>query len=181
MTCIAGLIDNGKVYIGGDSAGVAGWELHIRADQKVFRNGPFIMGFTSSFRMGQLIRFKLQPPSLFNSDGTLKDIYEYMVADFVEAVRQCLKDGGYAERRNDVEQGGTFLVGYENRLFIVESDYQVAELVNGYTAIGCGGQIANGALFATQGMQPKERLLMALMAAETHNAGVRGPFVVVST
>ncbi len=39
MTCIVGLVDNGKVYIGGDSAGCAGYDVRIREDQKVFRNG----------------------------------------------------------------------------------------------------------------------------------------------
>lgn len=55
MTCIVGLVENNKVYIGGDSAGVAGLSLMKRADEKVFKKDEFIFGFTSSFRMGQLI------------------------------------------------------------------------------------------------------------------------------
>lgn len=71
MTCIVGLVDQGNVWIGGDSAGVGGYDLMLRADQKVFRNGDFLMGFTSSFRMGQLLRYKLSPPKLHSDD----DIY----------------------------------------------------------------------------------------------------------
>ena len=183
MTCIVGLIDNDKVYIGGDSAGVGGYDLHIRADKKVFKNGPFIMGFTSSFRMGQLLQYKLQPPSLYKEDGTLKDIYKYMVTEFIDAVRQCLKDGGYAIKKDEGELGGTFLVGYGGRLFAVYDDYQVAEFVEGYGAVGCGAQIANGVLYATQdkGLSPGERIMIALEAAERYSAGVRGPFVLEST
>lgn len=51
MTAIVGLVEKGNVYIGGDSAGVAGLSISIRGDEKVFKVGPFIMGFTSSFRM----------------------------------------------------------------------------------------------------------------------------------
>lgn len=51
MTCIVGLEHNGRVYIGADSAGVSGWDLTVRADKKVFRNGSFLFGFTDSFRM----------------------------------------------------------------------------------------------------------------------------------
>lgn len=178
MTCIAGLVVDGKVYIGGDSAGVANWDLQIRADQKVFKNGPFVMGFTSSFRMGQLLRYKLQPPTRFKKDGTLKDIYEYMVTDFIDAVRQCLKDGGYASKENEVEQGGFFLVGYEGRLFMIQSDYQVAEALDGYMAVGCGDMIALGNLYATKGQPPIDRIRSALEAAEHFSAGVRGPFVI---
>ena len=35
MTCIVGLVHEGVVYIGGDSAGVGGLSLTVRADEKV--------------------------------------------------------------------------------------------------------------------------------------------------
>jgi ATP-dependent protease HslVU (ClpYQ) peptidase subunit len=47
MTCIAGVAHEGKVWIGGDSAGVGGYDLTVRADAKVFTNGEFLFGFTS--------------------------------------------------------------------------------------------------------------------------------------
>ena len=53
MTAIAGLVHDGKVYIGGDSAGVAGMDLHLRSDPKVFTVGEFVIGYTTSFRMGR--------------------------------------------------------------------------------------------------------------------------------
>ena len=75
MTCIVGLVHEGVVYIGGDSAGVAGLSLTVRADEKVFRNSDFLMGFTTSFRMGQLLRYSLKPPRRHPDD----DIHQYMV------------------------------------------------------------------------------------------------------
>jgi ATP-dependent protease HslVU (ClpYQ) peptidase subunit len=173
MTCIVGLVDGGKVYIGGDSAGVGGYSLTLRADRKVFRNGDFIMGFTSSFRMGQLLAHAFTPPKRHPDT----DVYKFMVTDFINAVRDCLKSGGYAEKHNEAESGGTFLVGYAGRLFKVESDYQVGEPVENFDACGCGEDIALGALFASQaGAKPQERLKTALKAAERFSAGVRGPF-----
>lgn len=183
MTCIVGLVDNDKVYIGGDSAGVAGYSLTVRADKKVFKNGDFTMGFTSSFRMGQLLNFKFQPPSLFNGNGIKKEIYEYMVTDFVEEVRNCLRDGGYAENKNGAESGGTFLVGYENRLFSIECDYQVGEAANGMMAVGCGDDLALGSLYTTKDldMKPEERIELALESAEKYSAGVQRPFYIMNT
>jgi ATP-dependent protease HslVU (ClpYQ) peptidase subunit len=180
MTCIVGLLDDGDIYIGGDSAGVGGYALHVRADQKVFRNGPFLMGFTTSFRMGQLLRYKLTPPEHPYIAGTGKrmDTYKYMVTHFVDAVRQCLKDGGYASKDKEVEEGGTFLVGYDGRLFEIESDYQVAEQAVEFHAVGCGDQIALGSLYSSRGRPPKERVVMALEAAERFSPYVRGPFVI---
>lgn len=174
MTCICGLVDNGKVYIGGDSAGVDGrYALTVRADKKVFRNGDLVMGFTSSFRMGNLLQHSLKPPRRHPDD----DPFKYMVTDFVDAVRACLKAGGYATKSDEVETGGTFLVGYAGRLFEVQDDYQVAENVDGIAAAGCGDLIALGSLYSTSG-KPRDRIRLALEAAERFSAGVRGPFAI---
>lgn len=179
MTCIVGLIHDGTVYIGGDSAGIAGYSLTVRADEKVFANGPFLMGFTTSFRMGQLLRYKLTPPTHpYVEPGQLMDVPKYMVTCFIDAVRECLKAGGYAEKLNEQESGGKFLVGYSGRLFIIDSDYQVGESLDGYAAVGCGADIALGALHATMTVEPRTRVMRALAAAERHSAGVRGPFVI---
>lgn len=176
MTCIVGIAHEDKVWIGGDSAGVDGWNgLEVRADKKVFRNGPFVMGFTSSFRMGNLLQYALNPPRRHPSD----EVYKFLVTDFVDAVRKCLKDGGYATAKDGGEIGGTFLLGYEGRLFSIQSDYQVAETVSGFDACGSGEQVAKGSLFSTKGQPPADRLRTALEAAERFNAGVRAPFAIV--
>jgi ATP-dependent protease HslVU (ClpYQ) peptidase subunit len=176
MTAIVGLVSKGTVYIGGDSAGVAGYDLTVRADTKVFRAGPYLFGFTTSFRMGQLIRYSLDVPQ---PSGGLE---RFMATTFVNAVRDCLKNGGWARRENEREEGGVFLVGVAGRLFVVESDYQVGEAADGYAAVGCGDQLALGALFATAPtkMAPRRRVELALGAAERFSAGVRGPFVILS-
>lgn len=176
MTCIAGLVHKGKVYIGGDSAGVYGLGLVVRSDEKVFRRGEFLMGFTSSFRMGQLLRFSLEC-----KQQTDKDDYAFMCTKFIDAVRACLKAGGYATMKDGAESGGGFLVGYRGSLYEVCSDYQVGILADGYAAIGCGEAIAQGSLYSTAKMPPKQRILTALRAAERHSAGVRGPFLVMES
>lgn len=177
MTCIVGLVHEGKVYLGGDSAGIGGYSLTIRDDEKVFRNGEFIMGFTSSFRMGQLLRFKFTPP--YHKPGI--NNYEYMVSEFVEAVRTCLKDGGYARSENSEESGGTFLVGYRGELYLIADDYQVGRPMLGFDAVGCGEDIAKGSLYSTKHItDPTERIYEALRASEQFSAGVRGPFKIIS-
>lgn len=174
MTCIVGLIDNGTVLMGGDSAGVDGLSLVVRRDPKVFQNGGFLIGYTSSFRMGQLLAHAFTPPT--PREG--QDVFAFMVTDFVDALRTCFKDGGYATRKNDVEEGGTFLVGFRDRLFHIEDDYQVGEAADPFTACGCGQDVALGSLHSTTGRDPHDRIQMALNAAERFSAGVRGPFVV---
>lgn len=174
MTCIVGLVEGSTVWMGGDSAGVAGLDISLRADSKVFRNGDFLIGFTSSFRMGQLLRFRLRPPARRPD----QDLFHYMVCDFVESVRVCLKEGGFAHRSNDVETGGFFLVATEGRLFSIQDDYQVSEFSRGFHAIGCGAHYALGSLYTTRDLPAEQRVRRALETAEHFSGGVRAPFTI---
>jgi ATP-dependent protease HslVU (ClpYQ) peptidase subunit len=178
MTAIVGLVQDGTVYIGGDSAGSDGWRLTVRADSKVFRNGRFLFGFTTSFRMGQLIRYALKPPRLRGAVGDGK-LDEFMATIFIDAIRDCLKVGGWAKKEHEREEGGTFLVGVAGRLFTVHDDYQVAQAADSFAAVGGGEDIALGALYATAHtkLSPRRRVKVALQAAERFSPAVRGPFV----
>lgn len=179
MTCIVGLAEVGGVRIGGDSAAVAGWDMIVRSDSKVFANGGYIFGFTTSFRMGQLLRHGFTPP---DPPAPTVPVHGFMCTTFVDAVRDCLKRGGYAKKHDEREESGTFMVGVAGRLFVVSDDYQVAESLHGFAAIGCGAQVALGSLFATEDrpLSGQRRLEIALEAAERFSAGVRAPFTFVS-
>lgn len=177
MTAIVGLVEDGTVTIGGDSAGVAGYSLTVRADQKVFRNGPMVFGFTSSFRMGQILRYSLVIP-LRNPE---MDVMEWAATVFVDAVRSVLREKGFARKTDGEEKGGHFLIGYEGRLFKIENDFQVGESVDEFAATGCGEDVALGALYALSGseLSPKVKVKTALLAAERMSAAVRGPFTIL--
>lgn len=180
MTCIVGLVHKGVVYLGGDSAAVSTGDssLIIRNDRKVFRSGNFVMGFTSSFRMGQLLAFGFSPPS----PRVDVDVMAYMVTDFIDAVRERMRSGGFSKLKDSSEEGGTFLVGYSGRLFLIGQDFQVAESLHGFDACGSADLIALGSLRSTRSWaNPKSRLVEALQCAETFNAHVRAPFHFVET
>jgi hypothetical protein len=179
MTCIVGVETDKGVLIAGDSAGVGGYSLTIRADEKVWRSGEFVYGFTSSFRMGQLLRYKLTLPRRPANDATQRERDRWMTTEFIDAVRSTLKDGGYAKVENSVESGGVFLVGWRGSLYTVHSDFQVGRPLHGEAAVGCGDDLALGALFVASG-NPRQRLRKALEAAATYSAGVAPPFKIVS-
>lgn len=183
MTCVIGLINNGKVYMGADSAAVDGSHIRTRIDPKVFIVDNFIIGFTSSFRMGQLLRYAFIPPE--HAEG--RNLYEYMVVPFINKVRHCLSGGGVAKNVDGIETGGVFLVGYAGRLFKVDADYQIAEIRTPYNAIGSGEYYALGSLHTTGSISllsgviaPEDRIRRALEAAATFDATVRKPFIIKS-
>lgn len=178
MTCIIGLIHDGKIWMGGDSAGASGGRLTVRRDPKIFiKDNKMIMGFTSSFRMGELLQFGLHLPVHY------VETYEYMITDFVDAVRECLKRGGFSEKDKEVEKGGEFLVGYKGRLFKISSDYQVEEAVLPYNACGSGEDTAMGVIYALKFLgsnNPEKMIRIALSAASEFCSGVREPFTILS-
>jgi ATP-dependent protease HslVU (ClpYQ) peptidase subunit len=184
MTCIVAVAQGGVVCIGGDSAGVAGYGLTQRADEKVFENERYLFGFTSSFRMGQLLRYRFKPPRRHPDD----DLVKFMSTEFVDEVRKCLKEYAYTTIKDSVEEGGTFIVAIEGRIFKIESDFQVGESIHPYDACGCGEDLALGALHAIHRysagehlVDPKMMVQMALQAAEQFSAGVRAPFHTLSS
>lgn len=176
MTCIVGVVKGSTVTIGADSAGVDGWEVTSRSDSKVFLRGDYLVGFTTSFRMGQLIRYVFEPPAPDD-----RDQLEFMVMAFIPALRTCLEAGGFGKVEHGVATGGGFLVGVRGRLFEVGQDYQVGESHHGYGAVGSGSSVALGALAVTARYEPEKRVRAALEAAQRHNMGVRGPFVVITS
>lgn len=179
MTCIVGWAENDNVWIGGDSASVAGYFLTKRADEKVFKKGEFIFGFTSSFRMGQLIRYKLDIPKV--EEG--QSIDDYLYTKFLDAVISCFKTNQYARLDNNEIKGGCFLFGFRGGLYQVESDFQIGKPCANFDAVGCGQDIALGCLYGlaeNKSMKPEDKLLTALKAAENYSAGVRAPFHIIS-
>lgn len=187
MTAIVGLVDDGEVWMGADSAGVAGLSLVVRKDPKVFISGPFIVGFTSSFRMGQILRFgesgqRLDDAKFVRDLQSITDPWEAMVSEVVPWLRKAFKSAGYAETENGKEWGGTFLIGYRGRLFQVEGDFQVGESSHGFDAVGCGQEMALGSLHTSRfkpDWGPQQRVRTALEAAQEFSAGVRGPFTIL--
>lgn len=177
MTCIVGYVDkeNNRVVIGANSASISDSSVIIRKDPKVFKNGEFIIGCTTSFRMMQLLRFSFKPPKVKS-----KDIYEYMCTDFITAVRHCFKEGGYIEQNeNGGDIGGKFLVGYKDRLFIIDDDFQVGESIDLYLSIGCGSDFALGSLFTNRDISSViSKITKALETASYFAVGITPPFII---
>lgn len=176
MTCIVGLVEDGVVYLGADSAGSNPSQITTRLDKKIFRIGEMLFGCCGSFRMTQLLRHGLILPE-HPDDLSIDD---YMVLKFIEGARTVFEAGGYMRKFNESEWGGDFLVGYRGHLYHIESDFQVGESAALYDACGNGDDVALGVLYATAGMRPHQRIKLALEASEYHNVGVRAPFHILS-
>jgi ATP-dependent protease HslVU (ClpYQ) peptidase subunit len=174
MTCIIGLEANGRVYMGADSCGSDDWTNRAYDIQKVFRVKQFIIGYTSSFRMGQLLQYALV---VTPQNGT--DDLTYLVTIMAEAVRDAFKAHGYAYIENSQEFGGLFLVGYRGKLYQISSDFSVLHTLDGYSAVGSGHTVALGVMAALEGLSPKKRILKALEITGQFVGSVKPPYKVM--
>lgn len=180
MTCIAAVAADGRVWMGGDSAGVdERFSLQSCDETKVWRSGEFLFGMSGSYRAAQLVRYQLTLPV---DDGSM-EARAYITGPFVDALRNVLADGGALTNRNGHPEEFTdsaVLVGYRGRLYEVMDDFGVGETSDGFAAIGSGYPWALGAMAATPDLKPRRRVLTALKASERFCAAVRRPFIVES-
>lgn len=179
MTCIIGLIDGDRrVWMGGDSAGIAGTNLIVRTNEKVFASGAFLFGAAGNIRVAQVVQFDFRPPE--HPEG-LCDL-GYLSTLFVNELRDCLKRAGHATREHEQESTGSsyLLVGYRGSLYRIERDYQVGQNIAPFDSIGCGSTVALGAMDALQkvNLPPDRKIRLALEASERWNSAVRRPFIV---
>lgn len=186
MTCIVALETADKIYIAGDSASVEYQTLrmNVRPDEKVFlkehkNNQPMLVGFCASWRVGQLVRYRLDVPK--HPAGMYVD--EYLISTFIPALQTCFQTSNAILMNNGNNQSlGQFVIAYCGRLFTIETDFHLAHHSCGFVAVGSGADLAMGSLFtsAKYPSNPKERVTMALDAACAFNAGVCRPYTIKS-
>ena len=105
-----------------------------------------------------------------------------MVTKFIPKIIELFKNN--ITHEEDKNKGANFIVGVNNKLFEIQSDYSVLEPMDGMCAVGCGEYTAMGSLYSTKNDETKtipERIQIALEAAEHCCCGVQRPFRIINT
>lgn len=147
--------------MGADSQCTAGYNARTLKESKIVRVGEFLIGQTGDLRLLNLLRYRFRVPA--RQEG--QDDLHYLNTSFVDALRSCFKDAGFATTTNGQDSmDGALLVGWRGRLFKIGPNYCILETATPYFAVGCGDDFAVGALTALEGqeMAPEERLRLAL-------------------
>jgi hypothetical protein len=186
MTCIVALINENKVFLGGDAAASDDKSglIFQRTDPKVFKVGQFGIGFVDSFRMGQILQYSWTPP-VYKPTSGYRNLDKFLRTRFVESVKEAFKENGYGNQNpgtEDGDEGGIFIVTVQGagRIFTMDSDFHIGEADVQYMAEGAGQELALGSLFSTAQIKtPRKRVRMALEAATKFNMSVRPPFTII--
>jgi ATP-dependent protease HslVU (ClpYQ) peptidase subunit len=186
MTCIVALINENKVFLGGDAAASDDKSglIFQRTDPKVFKVGQFGIGFVDSFRMGQILQYSWTPP-VYKPTSGYRNLDKFLRTRFVESVKEAFKENGYGNQNpgtEDGDEGGIFIITVQGagRIFTMDSDFHIGEADVQYMAEGAGQELALGSLYSTAQIKtPRKRVRMALEAATKFNMSVRPPFTII--
>ncbi len=179
MTCIVAIEHEGKVWMGGDSAATRDDDIVCRSNEKVFINGEFIIGYSGSFRIGQILQYAFKPPkqNLFKQSDM-----EYMVVDFVDALRKTLKEkGAIMEEKEGEAHDSEFIVGYQGKIYVIESNFNIGRPLHNYASCGSGMDYAMGCLYnMPEELHITSKIEKALSASAEFCSSVRKPFSILS-
>lgn len=174
MTCIVTCRTKQGVCMGGDAWAGGDYSGFVIANKKVFKSSNgLLVGYTTSFRMGQILEYHVSCDKI-----VMQDPLHYLIMTYIPAVREAFQLHGYLWVENARESAGQFLVALSGRIFCIDSNFQVLEPDEPYTAIGSGEAYALGALYATykEDTDPMSLCRVALEAAAAFASSVRAPF-----
>jgi hypothetical protein len=182
MTCVVGFVTKDCAYMGSDSCAMSPPFLRFAFNHpKIITLGDMLIGYTGSFRIHHLLAHSFDKPPC--DPGY--DAEAYLPSLFIPELRKCFRKGGFLKRENSVESfNDPLLVAFQGRLFEIGDDLSLIEPRLPYYAIGCGTELALGALHAIYnpdgGFDPKNLLEAGLKSAAAFSAGVMEPFHFVS-
>jgi len=168
MTCIIGLEEDGRVYMGGDSCTTAGYETRTIKGKKVFfigKNAQILVGASGSGRMTQILQYNFKPPPF----GTF-EAEEYLCKLFVPKLRKAIRKHGYIHTENQTEnisENGRFLIGFKGQLFTIYDDFQVHQTEDGLQALGSGREYALGVMRFYQSMAKQNSIASGVIGSPT--------------
>ena len=170
MTIIAAYDGGDKYWIASDSMGSGGGVMY-ELGSKLIVKGNYIVGFSWSYRVADMIRESKDLPYALSSIRDLRIIRD--------VVKDALtKDGLVGSNNNDHDAGRHKPDGHPLDLILIspsgiytlETDYQIHKISDGYLACGSGTEIAMGSLYTCKALDinGKDAVKLAVRAANKH-------------
>jgi len=182
MTCIVAIVDtDGTAYFAGDALVVqvpsefhSGVSQTIRREPKVWARNGIGFGANGEVRMLQLVRYVLEIPEYTSDQNKIR----YLVTKFIPAMQDCFLNNEYSPDKLH----GNILMSLEGELFTIGERFDVCNTADPYDSVGKASEVAIGSLCTTAQLklQPRERLLLALKAAQRHTCVVSEPFTFIT-
>jgi len=170
MSTVIGIVKNGKVWMGADSyATTNDGERRRIICNKIFTNGPYLIGYIGSVRTGQVV----MPPQFEAPEN---------VFDFPDMLMDHFKEKGCLATNSEDQTSfllSNFIIGTpDGKLYELLVDFQMNEIED-FTSIGSGSAHALGSLYTSRKWKDQgKRILTALEIAAEYDVSTGPPFIV---
>jgi len=169
MTVIAAFDDGNTYWIASDSVGSAG-NMQYELGSKLIKKGDYVIGFSWSYRVADIIRECKFLPEAING---MKDLR--LLRDIIKAL--ITKDGaGEGDGQSNGSNGSMtehpvdIVIISPSGMYTIETDYQIHKVMSGYAMTGSGTEVAAGALYSCKklNVHGKDAVRLAVTSAMTH-------------
>ena len=171
MTCIAGIMKDGKVYLAGERGASEGNYIVPIDKPKIWTAGPYICGVAGTC-VGQLIQYNFTPPA---PEGNAD---KFMHGKFLKSLKTFYSEWDIGGKESEL----SLLIGLKGKLYEHDAaDLTLVSYERDFIAVGSGADYAMGSLYSTQSHKdPKRRLTLAINAAVTYSTSCIGPIDILS-
>lgn len=171
MTCIVALKTENGIWMACDSLTTKGGTKRCIPGSKMFERNGIHFAWAGSVRDMQVVKHRVNFPQ-FHPD---MDPVEFAEAAIPDAIRDALKSHGAGTVEDGQDWGdSTILYVFKGEIYEMTANFGVLRIGDEYAACGSGEDYALGSLFATEGMDPKERVTKAVSAAIQFSSGCGG-------
>ena len=167
MSLVIAIKDKDRIVLGADKQGSSG----DSKDHTITKIWPVeelpgaVMGGVGSARASQIIQYA----NIVDKNLIGKDIStDFIICSLAPTIAATLKSNGINIEAKEGDfcdmMPNAFIFAYRDKAWMIWNDLSVTE-IGEYLAIGSGGDVARGALFATKKHNPFERIVTAIDAA----------------
>jgi len=163
MTCIVGIVQDGKMWMGADTC-VSFGDYYMNSEEpKVFINKDIICGVAGPVIVRQELQYNI------DLQFVLPDIKAHILTKILPSLKKV-----------DDKDEAELLIGYKGKLYETNKGVLLCSSTKNYASVGAGYAYALGCLYTTRDCKdPEHRILLALEAAEQFSSSVKGPFNVL--
>jgi ATP-dependent protease HslVU (ClpYQ) peptidase subunit len=176
MTCIVAVrdtIDN-KIWMAGDRGISDDNSIAVGSSPKIWKKEGYLFGYAGSMD-GDRIRHLFVPPQ-FEGRGSVD---KFMYSRFLKSLRKFYEEW-WVDTTSTADFG--MIICVRGKMYEHSSgDMSLTQYEQDYLAMGSGGDIAMGSLYATQKTKDtRKRAVASVQAAINHSPSCKGPIDILS-
>ena len=170
MTVIAAYNDGKRHWIASDSMGSRGDTMY-ELGSKLIIKGNYIIGFSWSYRVADIIRESKNLPKELSSIKDLRTIRD--------VIKETLINDNLIGNNDNAKPEGhplDIILVSPAGIYTVETDYQIHKVLDNYITCGSGTEVAMGVLYTCNELkiEGKKAVKLAVEASIKHIASVGG-------